>query len=118
LPSIQKKRYQQELNLLKEFLVKKEYLSLEEYQQNITNESLRKELNSSLSDLLIKLITLGSEIKYRHQLYRIASAIIPLVDANVEKKEVDEMKTKIVEWYGQKNYQAIVAEFIEKKNLF
>jgi len=28
------------------------------------------------------------------------------------------MKTKIVEWYGQKNYQAIVAEFIEKKNLF
>lgn len=118
LPSVQKKRYQQELNLLKEFLVKKEYLSLEEYQQNITNESLRKELNSSLSDLLIKLITLGSEIKYRHQLYRIASAIIPLVDASVEKKEVDEMKTKIVEWYGQKNYQAIVAEFIEKKNLF
>lgn len=97
---------------------KKEYLSLEDYQHHITNESVRKELNNSLSDLLIKITMLSSEIKYRHQLYRVASAIIPLVEAGHDKKEVDELKTKIITWYDQKNYQAIVAEFINKQNLF
>ncbi|ATG97561.1 septation ring formation regulator EzrA [Mesoplasma lactucae] len=113
-----KKAYLSDLKNYEELISRSEYSNLDDYKADMAITSKRKQLASNLSECYVNVNKLSSEIKYKYQLYRIASAIIPYVESREESDEIAAVLVQMINWFDQKDYEKIVNKFIERSNLF